>query len=165
MTHQQIIDKGIMKNKRYSTGIDNVSCAADIIKALKAEHGITKKVNYQKSTKICQNSVRSLSEKTIQEHITELNKIQNHMIYLAKFRDSTSIKDIQHFYNRIYNETHKMAEWYSDNIQREINKLRTIISPEKRRNRVINSFDSKMINNGIPGPNYIPASSSYWGKI
>jgi len=86
------------------------------------------------------------------------------MVLLAESRDSTTMKDLHDFYSRIYNETQEMAEWYSNYIQRIINQARSIMSPEKRRHRSMNSFDSKMTIHGLPGPNYEPSSSPKWGE-
>jgi len=107
---------------------------------------------------------RTSSEKDISGYLVELNDIQTHMVLLAESRDSTTMKDLHDFYSRIYNETQEMAEWYSNYIQRIINQARSIMSPEKRRHRSMNSFDSKMTIHGLPGPNYEPSSSPKWGE-
>lgn len=107
---------------------------------------------------------RTSSEKNIRGYLAELNEIQTHMVLLAESRDSTTMKDLHDFYSRIYSETQEMAEWYSNYIQRVINQARSIMSPEKRRGRDMNSFDSKMKQHGLPGPNYEPSSSPKWGE-
>lgn len=101
-------------------------------------------------------------EVNINRYLSELNEIQTHMILLAKFRDSTTIKELYNFYSYIYNETQKIAEWYSNYIQSVINHTRLIMFSKKRDYHDLNS---KIINNSLQDPNYKLLSSSKWKDI